>query len=146
MDKISPQVRSKNMSAIRSSGNRSTELALLGLLKKSGLNGWRRHQPIEGKPDFVWRRNRVTLFVDGCFWHGCPRCYRAPRSRVAFWQKKVRRNKARDLRVTQTLWHKGWRVIRIWECEIAKTSGVRKLALVNQQVFKRGLRRSARGL
>lgn len=110
--------RSRIMSAVRSRGNRSTELRLTTLLRRAGLNGWRRHKPILGKPDFVWVNRRVALFVDGCFWHGCPTCYQAPRHNRTYWRKKLLRNRRRDRLVTRELIESGWRVIRVWECEL----------------------------
>jgi len=65
--------RSEVMSRIRAHGNRGTELALIALFRASGLTGWRRRQPVFGKPDFVFRGSKVAVFVDGCFWHGCPK-------------------------------------------------------------------------
>jgi len=108
------------MAAIRSSGNRDTELKLASLLKKYGITGWRRNQPVFGKPDFIFRRQKVAVFVDGCFWHGCPKCYRRPRSNKKYWNGKVVRNKARDRHVNGNLSKLDWRVVRIWEHDLAK--------------------------
>ena len=60
------------MAAIRSRGNKDTELKLASILRASGITGWRRHQPLPGHPDFIFRHARLAVFVDGCFWHGCP--------------------------------------------------------------------------
>jgi DNA mismatch endonuclease (patch repair protein) len=65
--------RSAVMSLIRSRGNRATELSLIALMGEHGITGWRRNAPVYGKPDFVFRGPKVAVFVDGCFWHGCPR-------------------------------------------------------------------------
>jgi DNA mismatch endonuclease (patch repair protein) len=73
-----------------------------------------------GAPDFVFPRERVALFVDGCFWHGCPRHTRIPKSRSEFWVPKLRRNRVRDRKVTRYLRARGWRVIRVWECALGK--------------------------
>jgi len=67
------------------------------------------------RPDFVFRRARLALFVDGCFWHGCPQHGTQPKGNAAFWRRKFSRNKKRDRLVTRTLRKSGWRVIRIWE-------------------------------
>jgi len=64
--------RSEVMSRIRGRGNKETELALAKLLRRHAIKGWRRHQPIFGKPDFIFSKARLAVFVDGCFWHGCP--------------------------------------------------------------------------
>ena len=71
------------------------------------------------RPDFVFRERRVALFVDGCFWHACPIHATKPRGNVAFWREKFERNQARDRLVTRALKAKGWKVIRIWEHELA---------------------------
>lgn len=111
--------RSQLMARIRSRGNKKTEVALLALFRAHRITGWRRHQPLPGRPDFVFPRERVAVFVDGCFWHGCPRHYKAPGTRSEFWQGKVTTNRARDLRVTRALRAAGWRVVRVWECALA---------------------------
>ena len=77
-DSLSKEKRSWNMSRIREKGNKSTELKLLKLFREYKIKGWRRHQPLTGKPDFTFRKEGLVVFVDGCFWHGCPRCFRIP--------------------------------------------------------------------
>lgn len=121
--------RSEVMSRIRASGNKGTELALIILLRCHQITGWRRNQFVFGKPDFVFLKQRVAVFVDGCFWHGCPRCYRQPKSNLKFWKQKISRNRKRDLVVNKELRRKGWRVVRIWEHDIAKHSSqsIRKI-------------------
>jgi DNA mismatch endonuclease, patch repair protein len=114
----SPQ-RIRIMRAIRGSGNRTTELTLVAAMRASELTGWRRKQNLPGHPDFVFRRKRLAVFVDGCFWHGCPRCYRVPRTNSAFWQAKIQANRKRDARVSRNLRKQGWRVLRIWEHSLA---------------------------
>jgi len=113
--------RSALMSRIRSSGNATTELRLLLLLRAARLIGWRRNYPLLGKPDFVFTKPRLALFVDGCFWHGhnCGRNLKPKRNAQA-WRDKIARNKKRDLVVTRGLKKKGWKVVRIWECTLAK--------------------------
>jgi DNA mismatch endonuclease, patch repair protein len=72
------------------------------------------------RPDFVFLKLRTAIFVDGCFWHGCPRHETKPKNNRAFWRRKLAANKLRDRLVNQTLCRAGWRVLRIWECELAK--------------------------
>jgi DNA mismatch endonuclease (patch repair protein) len=72
------------------------------------------------RPDFVFRQVRLALFVDGCFWHGCPRHATKPKGNAAFWRRKFSQNKKRDVLVTRTLRRAGWRVVRIWECALQK--------------------------
>ena len=119
--------RSEVMARIRSRGNKDTELVLAKLLRANQITGWRRHLQLrfqvsgrrfQVKPDFVFKEVRLALFVDGCFWHGCPRHATKPKTNRAFWNKKLTGNIARDLRVNRTLRHTGWRVIRIWECQL----------------------------
>lgn len=127
--------RSRIMSAVRSTGNRSTEEALAALLRKHGLKGWRRHVPLPGRPDFAWPRQRVAIFVDGCFWHGCPRCYMAPRHNARFWREKVEANRRRDVRVARQLRRQGWSVLRVWECRVPLASTVSRIRrALNQNV------------
>lgn len=108
------------MGRIRGRGNRSTEDKLAGLLRTHRIKGWRRHQNLPGKPDFVFRQQKVAVFVDGCFWHGCPRHSNSPATNREFWQRKIAGNRARDRRVGRLLREKGWKVVRIWEHELTK--------------------------
>jgi DNA mismatch endonuclease (patch repair protein) len=112
--------RSQVMSQIRSHGNKATELALAKLFRRHKIAGWRRHQKIFGKPDFTFPKIKLAVFVDGCFWHGCPRHATKPKSNRAFWKNKFARNMARDRLVNRTLRKFGWKVIRIWECRLKK--------------------------
>jgi len=111
--------RSSNMRAIRSAGNRTTETRLVSLLKEHRIRGWRLHPPhVIGNPDLLMKRERVAVFVDGCFWHGCPRCGHIPQTNDAYWFAKITRNKKRDRSVSRALKALGYRVVRIWECRL----------------------------
>ena len=121
-DTVSVAKRSEIMRAVRSRGNRATELVLMQLLRRHRITGWRRHTSLTGKPDFLFRRHRLAVFVDGCFWHGCPTHCRMPASKPAYWRPKIARNKARDKVVMAALRKRGWRVLRIWEHELKKPS------------------------
>lgn len=112
--------RSEVMSRIRGRGNRDTELAIVKLFRRHRITGWRRHQALFGKPDFVFKEERLALFVDGCFWHSCPKHATKPRNNAAFWQKKLASNMTRDILVVKTLSKQGWSVLRIWEHELAQ--------------------------
>lgn len=116
------------MSAIKSTGNASTELRLATLLRRNGLSGWRRHRDVFGRPDFVWPQLRAAVFVDGCFWHGCPRCYQAPRGNAEYWSAKIARNRRRDRAVSRALRKAGWKVIRVWECRVEAHESVSRIA------------------
>lgn len=110
--------RSEVMARIRSAGNKATELRLVSILRAGGLKGWRRHVPVFGKPDFVFPKSKLAVFVDGCFWHGCPRCYHAPASNARYWRSKIERNRKRDSKVKAGLRKRGWTVLRLWECQL----------------------------
>ena len=124
-DWFTPEQRSRNMASIRSRGNKTTELRLVRLLRRAHVTGWRRRQNLPGWPDFTFRAQRMGIFVDGCFWHGCPRCYRLPEDNRSYWMEKVQTNRRRDRRNTRTLRLRGWRVLRIWEHLLISESGLR---------------------
>lgn len=127
VDVFTAAKRSQVMSRIRGRGNKATELALIHLFRAHHITGWRRHQPICGRPDFVFRKSRIAIFVDGCFWHGCPRHSRCPSHNAAFWKAKLQANKDRDRLVNRTLRTRDWHVIRIWEHELARKGRTRLL-------------------
>jgi DNA mismatch endonuclease (patch repair protein) len=118
--------RSDVMSRIRSRDNQDTELLLARYFRRARLTGWRRQLTLRPsprlkvKPDFVFRARRVAVFVDGCFWHGCPRHGTRPRGNAAFWRRKFAANRARDARVTRALRRAGWHVLRLWEHELPR--------------------------
>lgn len=114
-DWLTRDQRSRNMASIRSRGNKTTERVFLSILRRARVSGWRRHLDLPGKPDFVFRAERVAIFLDGCFWHGCPRCYRLPQDNRSYWRKKVIGNRRRDSCRSQELRSLGWRVLRLWE-------------------------------
>jgi DNA mismatch endonuclease (patch repair protein) len=118
MDVFDKVKRSEVMSHIRGKGNKKTEIALLNLFKTHRITGWRRSQTVFGKPDFVFRKAHVVVFVDGCFWHVCPKHGQFPITNRDFWRRKLEANIKRDHIVTRTLKRKGWKVIRIWECQL----------------------------
>lgn len=128
-DVFSKAKRSEVMSRIRGRGNKETELVIASLLRSHGLSGWQRHQAILGRPDFIFRKQRVALFVDGCFWHSCALHANLPVNNKKFWSEKLAANKARDVHVTAELRRGGWKVVRIWEHELKRPeSVVRKIA------------------
>ena len=114
--------RSEVMSRIRGRGNKDTEVAPAKLLRLHRISGWRRGQPVFGKPDFVFHKLKLTIFVDGCVWHGCPKHATKPKNNRTFWNRKLSGNKQRYQLVNVELRRAGWRVIRIWECVLAKRS------------------------
>ena len=123
-DIFSKQKRSEVMSKILGKGNAKTEIRLAMLLRKAVIRGWRRHLPIPGRPDFSFRKQKVAVFVDGCFWHGCPKCFRLPKQNRAFWKAKIQGNQRRDRSVNTRLRRLGWKVIRIRECQLKHSDRV----------------------
>jgi DNA mismatch endonuclease (patch repair protein) len=117
-DVFSKKKRSEIMSRVKGHGNAATEIALLRILREHRIAGWRRHPAIFGKPDFVFPKARLAVFVDGCFWHGCPRHRSRPVENRQFWDKKLARNRARDRLVNRTLRDNGWRILRVWQHEL----------------------------
>jgi DNA mismatch endonuclease (patch repair protein) len=114
-DWLTREQRSRNMSSIRSKGNATTELAFIKAMRVGKISGWRRHPKLPGRPDFVFRSQKLAVFIDGCFWHGCPRCYRLPDDNRSYWQAKINGNRQRDRLRGRQLRNLGWRVIRFWE-------------------------------
>jgi len=108
------------MSRIRGTGNKATELRLLKVFRANGITGWRRGSKLPGKPDFVFPKLKLAVFVDGCFWHGCPKHGTRPKQNAKFWRDKITGNKARDRRVNRLLRKRGWTVVRIWEHELTR--------------------------
>lgn len=115
-------MRGQLMARIHSKGNKTTENRVASLFRKAGITGWRRHQPMLGRPDFVWKAAKLAVFVDGCFWHG-HRCGKniSPKTNAKAWRDKIARNRERDRKVTKQLRCIGWKIFRIWECQLAKS-------------------------
>ena len=109
--------RSQQMARIRGK-NTSPEMALRRLLWRAGLRYRLHARTPAGRPDIVFPGPKVAVFVDGCFWHGCPEHYVRPRSSTDFWAKKLAKNVRRDVDQTRKLEALGWRVCRVWEHEI----------------------------
>lgn len=137
--------RSEVMSKIKGRGNRGTELKFVSLLKAHRITGWRRHLAIpiveptrvDGahnvaskrrkstvRPDFVFRAERVVVFIDGCFWHGCPKHAVWPKSNASFWAEKLSANRQRDQLVTRCLRRLRWKVLRIWEHDLQSPESI----------------------
>src|SRR5579872_1712431 len=119
MDRVTREVRSRIMASVRTTGG-TTERKMESLLRLGKVRGFRKQWPVAGKPDFAWPKSMVALFVDGCFWHGCPRCDRPSKSNTKFWRSKIVSNRRRDTRVSRKLRNDGWSVLRVWECRISE--------------------------
>ena len=112
MDRFSKEVRSRIMSRIRS------ESSIEKLPKSFKGMYMRKHVNIVGRPDFASKKRKIALFIDGCFWHGCPAHYRAPKSNLDYWIPKIMYNVLHDCMVNDKLTREGYDVVRIWECEL----------------------------
>lgn len=119
-DFLSVGERSKLMSRVRGRANVSTELKIAGILRHHRIAGWRRHLPLPGRPDFTFPKERVCIFVHGCFWHDCPRCRKRSKTRPEYWTAKIRINRTRDRRVSRQLRDRGYTVIVVWECSLRR--------------------------
>ena len=119
-DTFDKSTRSAIMRTVKSKNNKSTELRLIALFQKNGINGWRRNYQVKGHPDFVFLSKRVAIFVDGCFWHGHDCRNTRPSDNKDYWEKKRARNIKHDAEVTALFEKRGWKVLRIWECELKK--------------------------
>lgn len=126
MDHLTPQQRSKNMSAIRSKDTRPEMIVRRGLWKR-GFRYRLNHKRLPGHPDLVLRKYRTCIFVNGCFWHGHhvdmttlenSDCCKLPNTNRDYWVAKIRRNKERDREEQKQLAAMGWHCITVWECEL----------------------------
>lgn len=123
-DVFTPELRSRVMAAIKGRGNKDTELRLIAIMRAANIKGWRRNSRLPGKPDFIFPKMRLAVFVDGCFWHGCPKHSRMPSSNRRYWKAKLEHNQQRDRAVNRQLRAKGWRVMRIWGHALNSPSNV----------------------
>jgi DNA mismatch endonuclease (patch repair protein) len=115
---VSPE-RSRNMAAIRGRGNKTTERLFRLALVRHGIRGWTLHtHDLIGRPDVFFPELNVAVFLDGCFWHGCPRCGHCPKTNTVYWEAKLMRNRARDRKVNRILRREGVVVVRFWEHEL----------------------------
>ncbi len=119
-DIFNKETRSQIMRMVKSKGNKSTELKFIEYLKEFKIKGWRRNYKLYGNPDFVFLKLKTAIFIDGCFWHGHNCKNNMPKTNEEYWKNKIEKNKKRDKKVTEHLINKGWKVIRIWECQLKK--------------------------
>jgi len=120
-DNHTPQVRSYNMSRIRSKNTKPEELVRKYLFSRS-LRYRKNDKRYPGKPDMVFPKYKTVVFIHGCFWHCHQGCsdFVMPKSRVDYWKEKLERNRQRDLEHIAALEANGWRVLVVWECELKK--------------------------
>lgn len=115
------------MRAVRSRGNKSTELKFKIALRKAGVKGWRSHPKLNCAPDFAFQNEKIAIFIDGCFWHGCKKHLRLPKSNAPYWKRKINRNIERDKTANRSLKAAGWKVLRIWEHTVKDEKPLQKL-------------------
>jgi len=128
-DNLSPEDRIRTMRAIKSKGT-GPEKRVRAMLIRYGFRGWKVNpKNIIGNPDFTFTEAKVALFIDGCFWHGCPVCNRPfPQTNQEYWKKKIYRNIERDQENNKKLTSNEWKVFRIWEHELQKAVSLGLLA------------------
>ena len=128
-DVMTHEQRSRCMAAIKSKGTKP-EMDVRRFLFSKGLRYRVNNHKLPGSPDIVLKKYRTVIFIDGCFWHGHKGCkyYRLPKTNIDFWRHKIVMNIARDYANNVDLQLAGWRIIRIWECEI-KTMVKRNITL-----------------
>jgi DNA mismatch endonuclease (patch repair protein) len=117
MDNITKKQRKKCMKNIKGSDT-ELELSFRKYIWNKGLRGYRVNNSIKGKPDLYFPKQKIAIFIDGCFWHKCPECYVRPKSRNKYWDAKIENNVKRDEKITKELTKQGIDVLRFWGHEI----------------------------
>lgn len=114
------------MQSVKSKGTRP-EKRLCAIIARMGLRGWKKNaQGITGQPDVAFVRKQVAVFIDGCFWHGCPHCRKKlPATNRDYWERKIKRNIELDKLHDRQLRRGGWAVVRVWEHDIANTEQIK---------------------
>src|SRR3989344_212154 len=119
-DNLTKEQRSKTMSRIRSKWT-TQEKAIHNQLKGLKIKH-KMHPDIEGHPDIILKRKKVAVFLHGCFWHKCPKCYKEPKTDKKYWLPKIQNNVKRDKRNLKLLRKQGYKVVKLWEHDIKKDS------------------------
>lgn len=139
VDNFSKSERSQIMRSVRSSGT-GAERKCEQLLRSLKLRFRRQSNNLPGRPDFVLPDYDLALFVHGCFWHAHKGCKNAtlPESNLAYWTRKIRKNRRRDRRVREELRKAGWRTAVVWECRLRKVESVsRRLLKLTRMISRR---------
>ena len=145
-DVFTEEKRSEVMSRIRGRGNVSTELRFAQVLRRVGISGWRRHRTIKCevkgasihvRPDFVFQKEHLAVFVDGCFWHCCKLHSSIPANNRAFWKQKLGANIERDRTADRALRAMGWHVIRVWEHDLKVNTPARVISRIRKSLQTR---------
>jgi DNA mismatch endonuclease, patch repair protein len=128
--------RSKNMRAIQSRGNATTERKLRAMLIRRAISGWKMHiKVLPGIPDFAFQDLRLAVFVDGCFWHGCPKCGHIPKTNSRYWRIKISRNMQRDRETAKRMKRIGYSILRFWECDL-RSDPEKCLGLLSRRIAR----------
>jgi DNA mismatch endonuclease Vsr len=120
MDNLTAEQRKRNMQAIHSSGTLPERMVMMEL-KKRGIYFAPNVSTIIGKPDIVFRRKKVVVFIDSDFWHGHTNRFTMPKSNPEYWIQKIAGNRSRDREVNRELKKAGWKVIRLWESDVKRS-------------------------
>ena len=122
-DVLTKEQRHKCMSNIKGKDTKP-EIIVRKFLFSKGLRFRIHRKDLSGNPDLVLPKYKTVIFINGCFWHGHDNCkyFRLPKSNIEFWKTKINRNKERDILNIAKLTEQGWRVLRVWECEIRNLS------------------------
>jgi DNA mismatch endonuclease, patch repair protein len=131
-DNLTEEQRKKNMRAIKSQS--ALENKVSKELWRLGFR-FRKNAKLFGKPDISIKKFKIVIFIDSCFWHCCPIHGNMPKSNIDYWEKKLERNKLRDIEVDKYYFDKGWNVLRVWEHEFKEdfNRAVNKIASFIQE-------------
>ena len=137
MDNHTKEVRSYNMSRIKSINSKPEELVRKYLFSQ-GLRYRKNVKRLPGKPDIVLSKYKTIVFINGCFWHGHKGCryFAMPKSNTEYWNKKIDNNVKRDELVYQQLSELGWNVIKVWECELKKDKREKTLEYLYYNILR----------
>lgn len=137
MDNHTPEIRSYNMSRIRSNNTKPEEIVRKYLFSM-GLRYRKNDKRYPGKPDIVFPKYNTIVYINGCFWHGHENCpeFVMPKSKLDYWIPKIERNRQRDKENVNKLLEQGWRVIIVWECELKKSNREQRLNQLYSEIIQ----------
>lgn len=117
VDRVSKDIRRKNMQAIKASKTK-LENEVIKELWKRGFRFRRNVKDLFGKPDIAIKKYNIIIFIDSCYWHGCPTHSEIPATNTNFWREKIQKNKERDIKVNDYYLTNNWNILRIWEHDL----------------------------
>ncbi|MGF7534725.1 very short patch repair endonuclease [Bacillus mexicanus] len=133
MDNVSKEKRSNTMKAVKSK-NTKIEKVVSKEIWRRGIRFRKNVKDLKGKPDIAIKKYKIVIFIDSCFWHGCPLHGRIPKSNVEFWNNKIKRNIERDKSINQHYTRKGWNILRIWEHDLNKKKFSQKIDEIEEWI------------